>query len=185
MQKIEKKKKYIREIAVTIIYLIFVICILYNLIFLINTTISEKNYFKLFGICLFSMDSDLMQDDINKNDLVIIKEVKNEELQKGDIIAYEINENTRINKIINENEQGYTTMSNKNLYPDIEKVTDGQIIGKKVVNVPGFGIVLEILQSKITSIFILLYLAFKLWYDGYMQTKQKERARKKKMLSKG
>ena len=183
--KIEKEKFKIsaKVILRNCIYTIFIICILYNLIFFINTTILKNDYLKIFGISFFNMKNDLMQEDINKNDLVIVKEVSEKDLQEGDIIAYTINENTRINKIINKKDC-YTTKSNKNYYPDIEKITYNQIIGKVVMCVPFFGIVIGILQSLITSIFVFVFLILKFWYNRYIYIKAKERARKKKKFFK-
>ena len=160
------------------VYCIIGISILYNTIFLINTTISKKDYFKVFGISFFCMQNDLMEDDINKNDLVIVKNINERDLQEGDIIAYQVNGKNRINKIINKEEQ-YVTKSNKNYYPDIEEITYNQIIGKSVVNIPFWGLVLEVLQSKITSIFVFIFLILYFWYNKCMYIKKKERVRKK------
>lgn len=178
--KIEKEKmKKLIKILLNCIYTIIIICVLYNIIFLINTTISQKDYFKLFGISLFNMQTDLMETDINKNDLVIIKEVQEQDLQKGDIIAYNVNGKTRINKIINQ-KQGYITKSNKNYQPDIEKVEYEDIIGKKIINIPIIGFFIGILQSKVTSLIILITLIFGYFYNKNLYTKKKERVRKKK-----
>jgi len=149
--------------------------------FLINTTISKKDYFKIFGISLFCMSSDLMQDDINKNDLVIVKSVNEKDLKKGDIIAYTVNGQIRINKILNDND-GYTTKSNKNYYPDIEKISYEQIIGKKVANISFGGKILNVLHSKITSGFILVSLISYFVYDRYIFRKKEERAKKKSKM---
>ena len=178
--KIEKEKmKKIIKIPVKCIYIIILISVLYNIIFLINTTISQKDYFKLFGISLFNMKTDLMEDDISKNDLVIIKEIEQQELQTGDIIAYNVNGKIRINKIINE-KQGYITKSNRNYQPDIEKVDFNNIIGKKINNIPILGLIIGILQSRITSMIILITLIFVYFYNKNLYTKKKERVRKKK-----
>lgn len=178
--KIEKEKmKKIIKIPVKCIYIIILISVLYNIIFLINTTISQKDYFKLFGISLFNMQTDLMKNDISKNDLVIIKEVQEQDLQKGDIIAYNVNGKTRINKIINQ-KQGYITKSNKNYQPDIEKVEYEDIIGKKIINIPILGFFIGILQSKITSMVILISLIIAYFYNKNLYIKKKERVRKKK-----
>ena len=178
--KIEKEKmKMLIKILLNCIYIIITICVLYNIIFLINTTISEKDYFKLFGISLFNMQTNLMENDISKNDLVIVKEVQEQDLQKGDIIAYNVNGKIRINKIINE-KQGYITKSNGNYQPDIEKVDFNNIIGKKIINIPILGFIIGILQSKITSMIILITLIFVYFYNKNLYTKKKERVRKKK-----
>lgn len=190
LKKIKKEKiKFLqkvklKKIVLNCIYVIIVICVLYNVIFSINTTILKKEYFKLYGISLFCMKTNLMEDDINKNDLVIVKEVDNKDLQNGDIIAYEVNGKIRINKIIYYEQDGYATKSNKNYYPDIEKTTINQIVGKKIVNIPFLGVVLEVLQSKVTSVFTLLFLILSFWYNRYIYIKKKERGRKKKRIEK-
>lgn len=171
--------KIIKMILLNTVHLIIGLCILYNIIFLINTTISEEDYFKVFGISLFNMTNDLMQGDINKNDLVVVKEVNEKEIQEGDIIAYKVNGKIRINKIINKQEQ-YTTKSNKNYYPDIEKISSYQVIGEVVVCMPFIGLVIEILHSKVTTIFIFIFLIFYFLYNKNMYIKIKKRARKKK-----
>lgn len=188
MKKVKKGKiKFLQKIkfkrvVLNFIYAIIVICILYNVIFSINTSISKKEYFKLYGISLFCMKTDLMKDDISKNDLIIVKEVEDKDLQDGDIIAYEVNGKIRINKIMYYEQEEYTTKSNKNYYPDIEKTAINKIVGKNIVNIPFLGLVLELLQSKIASIFTLIFLILIFWYNRYMYTKKKERGRKKRKI---
>lgn len=191
LEKIKRDKNFkikflqdakFKKIILNIIYVIIMICVLYNVIFSINTSISQKEYFKLYGISLFCMKTDLMEDDIRKNDLVVIKEL--DDMQSGDIIAYEINGKIRINKIEYLDEEGYATKSNKNYYLDIEKITSNQIIGKKVVNIPFWGLVLNLLQSKIFSFLVLIFLLLVFWYNRNVYTKKKERERKKKKIYK-
>lgn len=188
MKKVKKGKiKFLQKIkfkrvVLNFIYAIILICILYNVIFSINTSISKKEYFKLYGISLFCMKTDLMEDDISKNDLIIVKEVEDKDLQDGDIIAYEVNGKIRINKIMYYEQEEYTTKSNKNYYPDIEKTAINKIVGKNIVNIPFLGLVLELLQSKIASIFTLIILILIFLYNRYMYTKKKERGRKKRKI---
>ena len=175
--KFEQKRK-LKKIMIAIISFIITICALYNVLFLINTTISQKDYFHVFDISFFSVKTDLMENDLHKNDFVIVKEVPNGALQVGDIIAYEVNDQIRINKIVDKKD-GYTTKFNQNYYPDIEKITITEVIGKEIVNIPFLGIVLDMLQSKVFSVFVLLFLIFVFGYNKYTHTKRKERERKK------
>lgn len=190
MKKIKNEKiKFLQKVklkrmTISFIYLIIMICILYNILFLINTSISKKEYFKLYGFSLFYMKTNLMEQDISKNDLIIIKEVDAKDLHNGDIIAYEINGKVRINKIVYYEQEQYTTKSNKNYYPDIEEIAANQIVGKKMANIPLLGIVLKVLQSKAISIFSLLILCFIFWYNRYMYIKTNERNKKRKKLKK-
>lgn len=133
--KKEEMKKIIKLILLNLIYLIIMIGVLYNIVFSITTTISGNDYLKLFGLSLFNIENDLMQDELNKNDLVIVQQVEESKLHEGDIIAYTVNGQTRINKIINQND-GYITKYNKNYQPDIETIQYNNIIGKVTKSLP-------------------------------------------------
>lgn len=174
-----KKGKLIKNIFLKCIYMIFIGLSLYNIMFSINTTITQNDYFKIFGISLFKMNNDLMQDEINSGDLVIVKMTKSKDLHEGDIIAYTVNGKTRINKILKINKDEYVTKSNKNYNPDIEKITYNEVIGKVVCCISFLGAVIGILQSKITTVCILLFLVLYLLYNKYIYNKKQERNRKK------
>ena len=88
--KFEQKRK-LKKIMIAIISFIITICVLYNVLFLINTTISQKDYFHVFGISFFSVKTDLMENDLYKNNFVIVKEVTDSDLQVGDIIVWVFN----------------------------------------------------------------------------------------------
>ena len=171
----------IKKILFKVIYIISVMAILYNVIYLVNTIITKKEYLDIFNMKLICINDDLMKDDLRKNDIAII--CKTEEVLKvGDIIAYEIEKETKISKIFNiytdqnSGETIYITKYNKNYNPNMEKITYEQIIGKKVSKVIGLGVIVKILQSKITTIFIILILILYFFYNK----KQMERLKIKK-----
>lgn len=176
--KIEKGK-LIKKILKICFYVIIIGCFLYNVMFSIHTTITNNDYFKLFGISFFRMDNDLMQDDINLGDLVIVSSDGVQDLKEGDIIAYTVNGKTRINKIFKIKQEEYTTKSNKNYNPDIEKITHNDVIGKMVGCVSSLGFLISILQSKITTVCILVFLILHFLCNKYLFTKKQERIRKK------
>lgn len=176
--KREKIAKIIRNITKYIIHIIMIICIIYNILFVLYTTMSQNEYFTIFGISLFYMPTELMSEEIEKNALVIVKNVEEQKLQAGDIIAYQINGKIRINKIIKK-ENEITTKSNRNYYPDIEKITSVQIIGKQICQIPILGLAILMLQSKILTIVIMLILILKLLYNRHMYNKRLKRIRKK------
>ena len=100
-------------------------------------------------------------------------------MKEGDIIAYQVHGQTKINKIFNITDEGYKTKYNQAYYLDIETVNYNQIIGKVIVNIPVIGILLEILQSKVTSIIICIILFMLYNYNNYKADKKIERKRKK------
>ena len=176
--KIKKEKKNKTKIFKYIIYFLIGICLSYNIIFSLNTTITKKDYMTVLGITFFNMENDLMKDDISQNDLVIVKKVKEKKIQEGDIIAYTVNGQTRINKIIN-TKNGYTTKSNKSYYPNIEKISYEDVIGKKIAVISTAGNLLNVMQSKTTSLVLFLFFILSFLYNIYIHNKKIERARKK------
>lgn len=183
-KELKMKKEKIINLIKKFFWIFILLCIIYNIIFVIYTTISKKEYMQLFGITMLCMKTDAMQNDIEKNDLIIIKKIDAQELKKEDIIAYQINEKIRVNKIIDNQNNEFKTKSNKNYNPDIEKINDEQIIGKKVFSIPHLGMVLRMLQSKIITVIMLLFLIINLVYNKYIQEKKKERVRKKLLINK-
>lgn len=177
-----KKEKIInsfRQIVKKLLKVIIIICVIYNIIFVLHKTVSKKEYMEVFGISAFRMETQSMQGDIGKNDLVITKQTDTKKLQEGDIIAYQINGKIRINKIIKNQNGKITTKSNKNYNPDIETITEEQIIGKKIITIPIIGIILKIIQAKLTTFIIFIILVLMLFYNRYVQNQKRKRARKK------
>ena len=80
--------------------------------------------------------------------------------------------------------EGYVTKYNQGYYLDREIVTDNQIIGKTIINVPILGKVSEVLQSKITSIIVIIILLLAYSYTSYKSDKKIERYRKRLLIKK-
>lgn len=176
-----KKEKIIKIIKYLIKYSIcafIFICLIYNIIFVLYTTITQKEYLDFLGISFFNMKTELMSGDINENSFVIMQNVDEKNLKVGDIIAYQVNDKVRINKIVNIDKL-YTTKSNQNFNPDIEKVTYNQIIGRKVAIISGVGFFCDILQSKVTTFILLMVLCLKFLYYMYLNKQRKVRNMKK------
>lgn len=167
-KKVKKRIKFFKnikyeKIILKLIYAIFVVCILCNVIFLLNTTIKKNDYFNFAGISLFSMKTDLMKPEISKNSLVIVKEYEMKDaINIDDNIAYLVNGKVRINKVVNEKSVDgnieYQTKSNQNYYNDLEPLEEGQVIGKVAAVIPLLGGVYNVVKSVGFSIFILVLL---------------------------
>ena len=183
-RKLKKTKRSKIKYIQNIIGLIVIICMLYNILFLVNTTISSKQYFKLFGISLFDMDNNLMKNDINKNDLIIAKEVEENELKEGDIIVYDFNGQIIVSKVYKINDGKYMTKLNQGYYLNREEINYSQIIGKVIKCLPFLGIVLAILQKKVMSIIVIILLILLYNYNNYLSEKKLERYRKKRRIEK-
>lgn len=143
---------------------------MFNVIFFVNTTIKKINYFNLFGISLFSMETSLMEPEISKNSLIITKTYgKNDIIEVNDKIAYFVNGKVRINEVVGietiDGKMIYHTKSNQNYYMDLEEVSPNDVIGKVITVMPNLEMVLKILQSKITTLCILIFLVVIYMYN--------------------
>ena len=159
-----------KKIVINILYTLFVLCVVFNVIYFVNTTIKEIDYFNLFGISLFSMETNLMEPEILENSLIITKKYgKNDSIEVNDKIAYSINEKVRINEVVSiETIDGkviYHTKSNQNYNVDAEGIFQNQVIGKVEMVIPNLGIGLEILQSKIMTLGIVVILTVLYMYN--------------------
>ena len=178
--KFKRKTEFIR-ILKYLFSIIVGMSMLYNIIFLVNTSISSKEYFDLFGISLFNLDNEMMKDELNKNDLVIVKEVEENNLKEGDIIAYQVHGQIKISKIYNIKDKKYITRYNQSYYLNIEEVEYNQIIGKVIKKIPVFGLLLQILQNKIISTIVCILMFCAILYYSSLLKRQKMRKRKKKI----
>ena len=179
----KQKDKKINKILNNIIWGFIVIGMIYNIYYFFYTTITNRNYLKIFGVTILNVNSDNMNPELDKNDLIIVKGNK-ESLNKNEIIAYASNGKIKISKIkeinIEDNKTTFIVKANNNYYPDIHPISQEQIIGSLVCNITLLGIVIEVLQSKATTIIFFIILIYMFLYNNYKYKKYIERKRKKK-----
>ena len=181
----KSKNRYIAKYILKFLNIMLYVFIIYSIIFFTYSAITQKEYFSVFGISLFTMENNLMENEISKYDLIIAKDHirYQENIEVNDNIVYERNGQIKINNIIKINQDNgkitYVTKSIKNYYPEIEPVENEQIIGKIIVNIPFLGLLLKILQSKITIFILTVFLVIKLFYNKYQYKMRVERKKKK------
>ena len=184
------KKAYsniIRKSLRTLIIIFIIILVLYNVVYLVTNVMTSNTYIQMFGMSLCVMKDNSMQDAIQKNAFLIIKKTNPKEIKIGDIVAYRNSSNNknslsieRITNIYSENGKTYyTTQTEKGYYNSLEEKTFDNIQGKVIVNIPIIGVIFLILQSKITSIVILLLLIFRYMYKRELERRKIIRRKKK------
>ena len=176
-----KQQIKIKKTIINIIYILTLLLIIYNIAYNLYTAITNKEYLEILGISIFSQENTLMEPEIRKNDLVIMKEIKDGNIKDNDIIAYKINGIIRINKVIKirtdeqSGEKTYITKSNKNYHPDIEEIRVNQIIGKRKITIPLLGKMIKIMQTKTATIIVIILLLLRLNYNIYINEKIKNK----------
>lgn len=174
----------IKKTVLKLFYVLIGIISIYQVIFIASTTITGKNYIEVFGVSIITIDNNLMQPSIKKNTLVILKNIgDNEYFAKGEIIGYTINDNIRVNRIINIiNNNGhiyYITKSDMNFHEDIEPIQRKDVKGRILFEIPGIGFLVKIAESKVITIFIIIFLIIKFNYNKYVYKRNIVRLKKK------
>ena len=193
-EKLKKKEKVkflrnlkYKKVIYKILKFILIIALIYNIISLANRAFFGKNYISIFGINFFSVDTNSMKGDLDKYSLVITKKSKSQDFKINDIIAYEVNDNIKINKIINKyydenkGKEVFITKYNLNYYPDIEKFNYNQIVGIKVLHISFLGWLIKLIRSGIFSVLCILIL-FVMFLENKAKMRRKKHKKRKKMF---
>lgn len=175
----EKSSKHLYKLGKFIsicICIIIVFFLIFNVSLIITSYIKPGETPNFFGIKSFTIVSESMEPKINKQDVIFIKEVDKDEIEVGDIISFKTGEiiNThRIVKIEEQNgEEVYITKGDNNKKEDRGYVKLNDIEGKYLFKIPKFGIIVEILKSKITLVILLVILVLISYYQVVL-TKRK------------
>ena len=175
----------IKKILIKIFYILLIPILIWNVTILIQTIQNPNETPSVFGIKIFCIISGSMEPNINVNDVVIIKEVSQNEINTGDIISFVVNGETITHRIINieRNSNGdliYTTQGDNNNIEDKEKITFENIEGKYIGKIPKIGKIIIALKSKITLGVVIAILIFFYLIEQNINNKKIRRSEERK-----
>lgn len=162
------RKKIIKNIFKAIIYPIIILVLICNIILLVQKIITPDKIATIFGYKAFVISSGSMEPTLNIGDIVIIKETKQEQISKGNIITFRkdgYNITHRINDIIEKDgEKYYQTKGDKNTTNDADLVKYEEIEGVYVFKIDKIGSIITYAQNTTTIIIIIcvIYLIYRI-----------------------
>lgn len=178
IDKVQKENQSIHtmgKIISIIIYTILVSMILFNFTLIIKSFMNPNKIPDFLGYKSFVIVSGSMEPTIMTGDAILVKEVPQEEIKKNDIISFSQGDTVvthRVYEIVEENGiKKYRTKGDNNNTVDKEKITYEQIEGKYQLKINQFGVITEILKSKITLIILILIIVFVYFYKEKMEKK--------------
>lgn len=162
--KEKQKKQLLKTIVIKLIYILILPIIIWDLLIIIQTIQNPNKTPSVFGIKTFCIVSGSMEPQISVNDVVLIKEVEENEINKGDIISFTINGETITHRIVNiesktDGKLVYTTKGDANNTEDQEQISFDNIEGKYIGKIPKIGKIILALKSKTTLGIVLIILA--------------------------
>ncbi len=131
------------------------------------TTLAQRDTTKVASIAGYSPMSvmtDSMAPTFMAGDLIFVKKVDASTLKEGDIVCFHtiINNEYALNThrihSIEENSYGrtYVTKGDNNSVEDIDRITDGDIVGKYVGKLKYFGKVMEFLTGSVGFLIVIV-----------------------------
>ena len=179
INKRKEKKKIVKRIIE-----IIAIILIYNIILIIISSINGKD-FSILGYKAYIVNTNSMEPTIEVGDIVIIKKVKAEKLNQGDVITFTREGEVithRITKIETEEKSTqYVTKGDNNNTEDTLKIKYEDIIGKEILTIPQLGKAMQLLDSKIILLIIILIILICAFVKIQKKEKLENRREKKKI----
>lgn len=161
-----KKTQALKNKITIIAYILVIPMLIYNISLMIQAVVNPAKTPSFFGIKTYTIISGSMEPEIKIGDIVIVKESKQEDLQKGDIISFRQGQSVVTHRIIEtektENGVLYTTKGDNNNVEDKTKISIDLIEGKVIGHILYLGKISRLLQGKISVIIIafMVYIYF-------------------------
>lgn len=189
VQKESKRIHTIGRIISAILYLILIPIIIFNFTLIIKSFIKPNETPDFWGYKSLVIVSGSMEPTIKKQDAILVKKIPEEEIKVNDIISFttknQINVTHRVIEIQEENGiKKYTTKGDNNNTEDKEKITYEQIEGKYQFRINQFGMVIQILKSKVTLFLLVIAIILITYYQGRIKKKKQERKQKREKYEK-
>ena len=168
----EKSSKHLYllgKILSTIICIVILFLIVFNVTLMIESYINPNELPSFLEIKSFVIVSESMEPTIMTEDAIFIKNTSKEDLEVGDIISFRTGDYINTHRIVRieerNGEEVYITKGDNNESEDRGYVEFQDIEGKYLFRIPGFGIITEILKSKVTLVVLLVFLVIISYYE--------------------
>lgn len=159
--KRKEKNAKRKKIVVTIVYILLLPLLIYNVTLIFKSIINPNKTPDFFGYKTYVIVSGSMEPNLKIGDIVVVKKVNENELNVGDIISFRQGQNVvthRISQIKYEyGEKIYITRGDNNNTEDNGSIDYSYIEGKVVNNIKKAGKVVIFFQGKLSIIIIVLF----------------------------
>lgn len=158
IENIQKRKELHARIR-KLVY-IFLVIILYNIVLLYMSYIDKFDTPSFYIYKAYVITTNSMEPELKKDDVVVIKKAKADNLKQGDIVTFKQNGETITHRIvqIDDIEDGklYITKGDNNNVQDEQGLRFDQIEGKLVIKIPQLGKMVASFKNGIIIVLVLL-----------------------------
>lgn len=144
------------------------VIVIYNNTYLFSLNRSEFNK-NILNTKLYLVENNVMEDTLQSGDIAIIN-TKKQEYAIGDIILFKDQSGVKLERImeivasnLSTDEKKYITKADKSFHLNNFPINENMVIGKQTKHVSGFGWLLQVARSKITTIVTISILVIVLY----------------------
>lgn len=188
IKKRKKKESKVKKRFNILIYIILMPILIYNISLIIQALIKTSETPNFLGIKTYVIISGSMEPNLQIGDMVIVKKVKQNELNKGDIISFRQGQSIITHRIVeiieNDGQIVYKTKGDNNNAEDSGNVLYEMIEGKVVKQISKVGKIAIILQRRNTIIFIISIIYIYILYSSSIKRKKAQRKMKREEFEK-
>ena len=181
--KRKSRNEKIKRIIVTVVYVILIPLLCYNISLIIQAVVNPNETPSFFGIKTYVIVSGSMEPELEIGDMIVVKNINTSELEVGDIISFRQGQSIvthRISRIIeNDGEIEFVTKGDNNNAEDSGTISEDLVEGKVVSVIPIIGKVSVLLQNKIVIITVILIIYLYFSNTGNIKRRKRERHRKR------
>ena len=181
--KRKSRNEKIKRIIVTVVYIILIPLLCYNISLIIQAVVNPNETPSFFGIKTYVIVSGSMEPELEIGDMIVVKNIDTSELEVGDIISFRQGQSIvthRISRIIeNDGEIEFVTKGDNNNAEDSGTISEDLVEGKVVSVIPIIGKVSVLLQNKIVIITVILIIYLYFSNTGNIKRRKRERHRKR------
>lgn len=179
----QRKKAKIKRRLIAIVYIFLVPLLIYNTSLIVQAIINPSKTPNFLGIKTYVIISGSMRPELEIGDIVVTKNVEQEELEEGDIISFREGQNVVthriVEKVVVNGEEQYKTKGDNNNVADSGTISYELMEGKAIAVIPNIGKIALLLQDKMTIIVILTMIYLYISHTKKMKDRTEERRTKR------
>ena len=181
---VEKISNKIKNKKMTKKIIKYIILISLILLFIINLILSFEENTHILGIYMFNIVSESMEPTFYKDDLVVVKKSKPEELQKDDIITFKqenrIISHRILEKTKEKGEVKFITKGDNNDIQDKDAIEMSNVYGKVMFSIPKVGKIIHYIQNVRGLINIIIFIIILYFLISLRENQKNSRKIKRK-----
>ena len=182
IESIEKRKNTERILRRFVDILLTIV--IYNIVLVTISAMNNIEQISFFKHKAYIITTNSMEPSINAGDVIVVKEVNEEDLKVKDVITFKKGESKithRISSIVKrDNKNVFITKGDNNNVEDTEGVIYENVLGKQVLRIPYIGKIISVLNNQIVFL-VFIFILLILYFLKIVTEERKENRREKKI----